>query len=247
MKFIYAFLFIVACIKSAFAAGIDDLDLGNNPYLPIYQKTDSLVIINTYDKLTELEYKYNLSYSRGQSFANRMLGAAAIGAGGIGGMMLVSGLAESAADAAAERDMAAYIATFKCDYGNGKNINGGEKGIILPGANNLLALRTEYISLASDIKTRKESLELPPGIETEVIQNAAASGLYDNANGQITNLVNTSIYRALTAAAGEDSSALAIKRSAITEQIKTGGITLGSGVVGGAVGNLIINAGDNPD
>ena len=74
MKFIYAFLFIVACIKSAFAAGIDDLDLGNNPYLPIYQKTDSLVIINTYDKLTELEYKYNLSYSRGQSFANRMLG-----------------------------------------------------------------------------------------------------------------------------------------------------------------------------
>lgn len=243
MKFIYAFLFMVVCIKSAFAAGIDDLDLGNNPYLPIYKKTDSLMIINTYDKLTELEYKYNLSYSREQSFANRMLGAAAIGAGGIGGMMLASGLAESAA----ERDMAAYIATFRCDYGNGKNINGGEKGIILPGANNLLALRTEYISLASDIKTRKESLGLPPGIETEVIQNAAVSGLCDNANGQITNLVNTSIYRALTAEAGEDSSALATRRSAITEQIKTGGITLGSGVVGGAVGNLIINAGDNPD
>lgn len=55
------------------------------------------------------------------------------------------------------------------------------------------------------------------------------------------------VYRALTAAAGEDSSALATQRSAITEQIKTGGITLGAGVVDGAVGNLIINAGDNPD
>ena len=38
--------------------------------------------------IVRLEEKYNLAVGREQSYANRMLGAVSIGAGGIGGMML---------------------------------------------------------------------------------------------------------------------------------------------------------------
>ena len=114
MKTLMPLLIVGFFIKSAFAVGVDDLGLGDNPYMAAYRKTDSLMIIYTYDKISILEKEYNATVSHEQSFANRMLGAAAIGAGGIGGMMLASGLAEMSADAAAEQDMAAYLATFKC-------------------------------------------------------------------------------------------------------------------------------------
>lgn len=111
------YLFGIFFINVTFAAELDVLWLGDNPYASIYNKTNSLLIINTYDKISELEEKYNLAVGREQSYANRMLGAVSIGAGGIGGMMLASGIAEQSADAAAERDMSAYLATFRCDYG----------------------------------------------------------------------------------------------------------------------------------
>ena len=157
------YLFGIFFINVTFAAELDVLWLGDNPYASIYNKTNSLLIINTYDKISELEEKYNLAVGREQSYANRMLGAVSIGAGGIGGMMLASGIAEQSADAAAERDMSAYLATFRCDYGAGKNIGGGETNITLPGANILLNLRTEYITLAADIKERKSALSEPGG------------------------------------------------------------------------------------
>ena len=99
MKKLMSLLFIGCFIESVFAAGLYDLDLGDNPYMVAYKKTDSVVIIDTYDKIAAMEQKYNSAAAREQSLANRMLGAAAIGAGGIGGMMLASGIAEQRADA----------------------------------------------------------------------------------------------------------------------------------------------------
>lgn len=106
------YLFVIFFINVTFAAELDVLWLGDNPYASIYNKTNSLLIINTYDKISELEEKYNLAVGREQSYANRMLGAVSIG-----GMMLASGVVEQSADAAAERDMSAYLTTFRCDYG----------------------------------------------------------------------------------------------------------------------------------
>ena len=99
MKKLMSLLFIGCFIESVFAAVLYDLDLGDNPYMVAYKKTDSVVIIDTYDKIAAMEQKYNSAAAREQSLANRMLGAAAIGAGGIGGMMLASGIAEQRADA----------------------------------------------------------------------------------------------------------------------------------------------------
>ena len=163
-----------------------------------------------------------------QSFENRMLGGATMGATGIGGQMLASGLAEQAADDAAAMDMNAYLATFKCDYGMGLNINGGETNITLPGANILLPLRNEYIELATRLRQAKESLGLPLGIESVEILDPTDANLYDNAAVGVTD------YALDTAA----------ERAASTEtdeKIQTGAITAGVGAAAGLVGNLIIN------
>lgn len=163
-----------------------------------------------------------------QSFENRLLGGATMGATGIGGQMLASGLAEQSADDAAIMDMNAYLATFKCDYGMGLNINGGETNITLPGANILLPLRNEYIELATRLRQAKESLGLPLGIESVEILDPTDANLYDNAAVGVTD------YALDTAA----------ERAASTEtdeKIQTGAITAGVGAAAGLVGNLIIN------
>lgn len=163
-----------------------------------------------------------------QSLENRMLGGATMGATGIGGQMLASGLAEQSADDAAIMDMNAYLATFKCDYGMGLNISGGETNITLPGANILLPLRSEYIELATRLRQAKESLGLPLGIESVEILDPTDANLYDNAAVGVTD------YALDTAA----------ERAASTEtdeKIQTGAITAGVGAAAGLVGNLIIN------
>lgn len=206
-----------------------------------YKKASEIQILNTYDKISALEQRYDAAVAREQSLANRMLGGVAIGAGGIGGMMLASGLAEQRADENAERDMAAYLATFKCDYGAGMTITGGETNIQLPTSNNLLELRNEYITLAADLKTRKEILGISFGIESEIITDATESGLYDNAATGKTDGGYTSLSRALMDETGTDATKWAAQKSETAQQVKTGATVGGVGVIGGAVGNILIN------
>lgn len=59
------------------------------------------------------------------STANKLLGGTTMAATGIGGMQLMSGLAEKSADEDADADMAAYINTFSCSAA-GANIAFGE-------------------------------------------------------------------------------------------------------------------------
>ena len=197
-----------------------------------------------HDKLEEYEQAkqaYEEAKQREQSLANRLISGVAIGAGGIGGMQLASALAEQRADADAERDMAAYLATFRCDYGAGRNISGGEVNVQLPGANVLLPLYNEYTTLAADLKTRKEALGMAPGIESEVILDAATSGLYDNAATGITEGAYTSISRALMNSNGADAAEWAAQTEQTAQQVKTGGTVAGAGLGVGLVGNIAEN------
>lgn len=189
----------------------------------------------------DLREKYETSKSKEQSLGNRMLGAAAMGAGGIGGMMLASGLAEQKSDADAERDMTAYLATFKCDYGAGRNIKGGETDVQLPGAAELIPLYAEYVTLANDLKSRKEQLGLKVGIESEKILDSATTGLYDDVGVGITTGTYASLARALQNPDGEDAKIWAGQKEETTKKNETGATVSGLGVVGGAVGNFIIN------
>lgn len=208
----------------------------------IFDILDNLVQYDTQlENWRQAKKAYDEAKAREQSLANRMLGAAAIGAGGIGGMQLASALAEQRADADAERDMAAYLATFRCDYGAGRNISGGEVNVQLPGANVLLPLYNEYTTLAADLKTRKEALGMAPGIESEVILDAATSGLYDNAATGITEGAYTSISRALMNPNGADAAEWAAQTEQTAQQVKTGGTVAGAGLAVGLVGNIAEN------
>ena len=198
-------------------------------------------------EIDELRENADAMREREQSLANRTIGAAAIGATGIGGMQLASALAEQRADDTAERDMTAYLATFRCDYGAGRNISGGEVNIQLPGANTLLPLYNEYTTLAADLKTRKTALGMTPGLESEVILDAATSGLYDNESLGKTDGAYTSLARALSDPNSTDAAEWAAQRADTQQQLKTGAITAGAGALVGIVGNVLTNyVGDQP-
>jgi len=196
------------------------------------------------DKIADLKDNAKKMKDKEQSTANKMLGAAAIGATGIGAMNLMEGLAEQKADSGAEEDMKAYLATFACDFGQGRNIKGGEANIDLPGGNDLMAAVTEYRALAADLKARKEALGKTPGIESEVIIDAAETGLYDNVGMGRQSGAYTSLSKALTDETSADAEAWAKQKADTASQVKTGAITAGIGAVGGLIGNLAINSGE---
>ncbi len=194
-----------------------------------------------YDALQELREKYLSAREKEQSLANRMLGAAAIGAGGAGGMMMGIGLAEKQADESAERDMRAYLATFTCDYGGGKTVRGGEMGIELPGANILMPLYSEYKSLSESLIERKTALGLTPGIESEVVFDKSGTNLYDDITTGHRDGAYTSISRALQDSESEDAKNWQSQIESDTTKTKVGIGAGTTGVAGGAVGNMIIN------
>ena len=192
-------------------------------------------------KIAELQENADAMRAKEQSTENKLLGGASMAATGIGGMQVMSALAEQSADADAEAAMRAYLATFHCNYGGGVNIPGGEKDVQLPGGNELVGLYSEYVNLANDLKVRKNALGMKPGIESESILDSATSGLYDDVAIGKTSGAFTSLARALQNPDGPDAAAWAAQKSDTANKLKTGATIAGIGAVGGAVGNLLIN------
>ena len=191
-------------------------------------------------KLADLKSAADQAGETEKSFENRMLGAAGIGATGLGAMQLASGLAEQKADEDAETAMLAYLATFTCEYGSGR-ISGGSQNNELPGSNVLTPLVIEYKTLASDLKARKEALGLKPGIESEVVLDSATAGLHNDKNVGKTGGAYTSLARALSGNA-EDAAAWDAQKAESAEKVKKGAITAGIGAAGSALGNMALNS-----
>ena len=191
----------------------------------------------------ELQRAYEDAKANEQSLANRTLTALTVAATGIGGMELARGLAEQRADKEADQDMAAYIETMRCTYGDGKQVKAGPEEIELPGGNDatLMSLRNEYFALASDLKERKEALGMTPGIESETILDKAQMGLYDDENVGISSGAYASLYRAKALDSEEDKTKIEEEQSASKKRVIGGGVAAGAGAVGGIVGNGLIN------
>lgn len=205
---------------------------------------DILMDVATYQ---ELQKKYEAAKAREQSIPNKLLGGLTMAATGVGGQMLATGLAEQRADEAAERDMRAYLATFRCDYGQGRNITGGETNIQLPGGNELLQFVTEYKQLAASLKSDKEALGIMPGIESEIISDSAVTGLYDDVSIGTQKGAFTSLSRALLDENSDDAKAWAEQTSAAHKKKNTG-LTVGAvGAGAGLAGNTVINGILNKD
>ena len=192
-------------------------------------------------KIAELQENYDATKEKEQSMENKLLGAGAMASIGAGGQMIASSLAEQQADAAAELDMTAYLATFRCDFGQGRNIKGGETDIVLPGGNALAPLYTEYVQLAQDLKVRKEALGMAPGIESEEILDKANMGLYDNESLGKTDGAFTSLASALSNPTGADAAEWEAQKAETSQQLKTGAIVAGVGAVASIAANIAIN------
>lgn len=192
-------------------------------------------------KIDELRENADAMKEKEQSEENKMLGGATMAATGIGGMQLASALAEQSADNEAEQGMRAYLATFTCQYGNNR-VSGGKMDVELPGGNDLINLYSQYVTLANDLKARKNALNMKPGIESEAILDSATSGLYDDKGLEPRTGAYASLARALQNPNGEDAKMWAAQQAETADKLKTGAITAGVGAIGGLIGNLAINA-----
>lgn len=234
MKIKVALLCFLLSVKSVYA---EDANLDLMSIIDLYKEVEAI----NYD-YEELQKAYEDAKNKEQSLANRTLTALTVAATGIGGMELARGLAEQKADKDAERDMEAYMATFRCEYGNGKSVKGGTTEIELPGGNDpeIMKLRNEYFALAADLKERKEALGMKPGIESEVILDKAQMGLYDDENTGITGGAYASLYRAKMGSE-TDQSKIDEEKDKSKKRVIAGGVLSGVGVVGGVVGDSLIN------
>ena len=193
--------------------------------------------------LSEKQTAYEDAKANEQSTANRRLTALTTAATGIGGMELAQGIAEKSADKNAQMNMDAYIATMRCTYGNGKSVKASLSEVELPGGNDatIMQYRNEYMTLASDLKQRKESLGMKPGIESEVIYDKSTMGLYDEENVGISGGNYASLYRAKMLGSEEDQTKITEEQSKAANRLKYGAIAAGAGVAVGIVGNSVIN------
>lgn len=220
-----------ALYKYAENKEIAQYDFANtNKFLNLYLSAD----------LQVLQDELHQAQMREKSIENKLLSDVTMGATGVGGMMLATGLAEQKADKEAEQIMRAYMASFSCKFGDNR-IEGGKTGVELSGGNELVALYAEYVNLANSLKERKTLLEMKAGIESESILDNSTSGLYDDENDGGVSGVYTSLARALADPNSEDAKQWNEQKEQTQNKIKTGA-AIGIGGAGlGAVGNLIIN------
>lgn len=194
-------------------------------------------------RMDQLKENAQAMKDRENSIENKLLGAAGIGAVGIGGMNIASALSEQNADRNAEEDMKAYLATFRCDYGQGRNIVGGETNIQLPGGNELIQYTTEYKQLALSLKSDKEALGMLPGIESETVFDSATTGLYDDVSIGIQKGAFTSLSRALLDENSADAAEWQKMKDDTAKKLKTGLVVAGTGALATIAGNIAINHG----
>ncbi len=194
-------------------------------------------------RVQEARDAYNDAKENEQSTENKTMTALTTAATGIGLMEAFQGRAEQTADAAAESDMAAYIETMRCSYGDGKSVKASLEPIELPAGDGetMTALRSEYMSLARSLKERKESLGMAPGIESEEILDKADMGLYDDENTGITGGSYASLYRAQMMGSEKDQSKIDKDADKSDKRLKIGATVAGVGIVGGVVANSVIN------
>ena len=190
--------------------------------------------------LQQLQANSDAAHENETSLKNKLIGAAGIGVTGIGGMMIGEALSEQDADDDIERQMRAYINTFRCEYGNYPAVAGGKTNIELPGGNELFNLYAQYATLSNDLKVRKEALGIKPGIESEVVWDKAETGLYDDVGTGIVAGSYASVARALLLG-GADAAAWAAQKNATAEKLQTGIIVAGAGAIGSALANAQLN------
>ncbi|MDR1361270.1 MAG: hypothetical protein LBJ18_03095 [Rickettsiales bacterium] len=193
----------------------------------------------------ELLANENAMKEKENSAANKALGAGAMGAVGMGGKMLLSGMAEQSADKAIQEEMQGVLNSMYCKVPNGTKINYGTTDNPLPGDGVAMAeMRAEYERIATQLKSDKEMLGMLPGIESETVFDKSATGLYDkDTAGYKVRQGEGNIASVFGSLAGNDKDKAAwdAQTAESKTQVNAGIGLAATGVVGGIVGNMLIN------
>jgi flagellar motor protein MotB len=203
--------------------------------------TSTEKVLDTAKMRENAEKAYQDAKSHEQTLANKGLTAATTAATGLGTMTAASAYLEQRADAAAEADMRDYLATFKCEYGDGQTLNAGNEEITLPGGNELLEYYTEYKTLADSVKQKKTALGLRAGIESETLYDRAQSGLYQYTTKERVSGGEISLSRALSDETSADAAAWNAQKSETQSKLYTGAAVAVIGAAAGIAGNYLIN------
>lgn len=159
---------------------------------------------------------------------------------GIGAMQAAQALSEKKSDAAAERDMTAYLATMRCDYGRGNTYKLGEEEIDVGGGNELINYVTEYKTLASRLQKTKTALKMTPGIESEKILDKSESNLYTYAPPQKVQSTFGSLANALRDENSEDAQKWAEQKKQTQTRLVVGASVAAAGLVTAVTTNLTL-------
>lgn len=221
----------------------------NNDGIPVYAAHGKCIPANDYEIKIErddmamqrdAEDAYRNEYDNAQSWANKGTTALSTLATGEGAMMAARAIAEKIADDDAEREMAEYVSTMKCEYGGGQSVNLGDTET-LPGGNEMFSYKTEFKQLAEKLKATKTALNLRPGIESEVIYDRAETGLYQYQTAERQSGGFTSLSRALINPEGADATAWNAQRAETNRDLLIGGTLATTGLVAGYAANQYVN------
>ncbi len=108
----------------------------------------------------------------------------------------------------------------------------------------MIDLYQSYVDLAASLKQRKADLGIRAGIESDVVLDKSVVGLYDDKGNGVQNGTYASLYRA-TMGNQTDIDKLDAQSDASTRRAQIGGASAGVGAIGGAIGNALINGGDD--
>ncbi|MBD5388907.1 OmpA family protein [bacterium] len=194
------------------------------------------------ERIAALEQNAENMRQKENSAGNRILGAAASYTAGTGAQQMAENAARQNAQENAENAMKTYLSTFRCTYGTGNQTPFGTMSVELPGRDEMVNMLADYVSLANEIKEMKANLNMPAGFEAEVILKPEETGLYDDVGSGIASRAYTSLAAALTDPYGTDAQAWEAAKKEAADGEKKGRNLLAAGVLGGIVGNALINA-----
>lgn len=177
---------------------------------------------------------------KGKEIGYNILSGASTAAMGLGAMEAAQALSEKKQDAAAERDMAAYLATMRCETAKGKSYKLSNEDIELDGGSELINYVSEYKELAARQKNIKNALNMAAGIESEEILDKADGGLYEYTPAVKGKSKNVSLANALRDENSEDAKDWAEQKEKTKKHLKIGAAVAAAGLVTAVATNLTL-------
>ncbi len=168
-----------------------------------------------------------------------------VGAAGIGGSMLMSGMAEQNQDELAKIAASANLSSITCSIGNRANIPLDSNSVFADGGNELMELYAEYTTISTRTKNSKTALNMAPGIESEVVMDKSTMGLYDDEGGTALNSTFASMSDAVRNPNDDNATQINQQSEDARKKVTTGAIVGAGGLAFGVGGDILTNVLEN--